>query len=184
VLQETVLFHGTVRENIAYGRHRATDAEIISAAELAHADEFIVKMPGGYDALVGERGLTLSGGQRQRIGIARAFIRNAPILILDEPTSSLDTEAEQLVMGGLDRLMKGRTVIMITHRLDTLRRADRVIVVQGGIVAEQGAHDALLAANGIYAHLYWTRAAASPGSPASRSSQEQITPTDLSWRAR
>ena len=184
VLQETVLFHGTVRENIAYGRHRATDAEIISAAELAHADEFIVKMPGGYDALVGERGLTLSGGQRQRIGIARAFIRNAPILILDEPTSSLDTEAEQLVMGGLDRLMKGRTVIMITHRLDTLRRADRVIVVQGGIVAEQGAHDALLAANGIYAHLYWTKAAASPGSPASRSSQEQITPTDLSWRAR
>ena len=184
VLQETVLFHGTVRENIAYGRHRATDAEIISAAELAHADEFIVKMPGGYDALVGERGLTLSGGQRQRIGIARAFIRNAPILILDEPTSSLDTEAEQLVMAGLDRLMKGRTVIMITHRLDTLRRADRVIVVQGGIVAEQGAHDALLAANGIYAHLYWTRAAASPGSPASRSSQEQITPTDLSWRAR
>ena len=184
VLQETVLFHGTVRENIAYGRHRATDAEIISAAELAHADEFIVKMPGGYDALVGERGLTLSGGQRQRIGIARAFIRNAPILILDEPTASLDTEAEQLVMGGLDRLMKGRTVIMITHRLDTLRRADRVIVVQGGIVAEQGAHDALLAANGIYAHLYWTRAAASPGSPASRSSQEQITPTDLSWRAR
>jgi len=184
VLQETVLFHGTVRENIAYGRHRATDAEIISAAELAHADEFIVKMPGGYDALVGERGLTLSGGQRQRIGIARAFIRNAPILILDEPTSSLDTEAEQLVMGGLDRLMKGRTVIMITHRLDTLRRADRVIVVQGGIVAEQGAHDALLAANGIYAHLYWTRAAASPGSSASRSSQEQITPTDLSWRAR
>ena len=184
VLQETVLFHGTVRENIAYGRHRATDAEITSAAELAHADEFIVKMPGGYDALVGERGLTLSGGPRQRIGIARAFIRNAPILILDEPTSSLDTEAEQLVMGGLDRLMKGRTVIMITHRLDTLRRADRVIVVQGGIVAEQGAHDALLAANGIYAHLYWTRAAASPGSPASRSSQEQITPTDLSWRAR
>jgi ABC-type multidrug transport system fused ATPase/permease subunit len=184
VLQETVLFHGTVRENIAYGRYRATDAEIEAAAELAHADEFIVKMPGGYDALVGERGLTLSGGQRQRIGIARAFIRNAPILILDEPTASLDTEAEQVVMAGLYRLMKGRTVIMITHRLNTLRRTDRVIVIQGGTLAEQGTHDDLLAANGIYAHLYWTKAAASPGSPASRSRSAQITPTDLAWRAR
>jgi ABC-type multidrug transport system fused ATPase/permease subunit len=184
VLQETVLFHGTVRENIAYGRYRATDAEIEAAAELAHADEFIVKMPGGYDALVGERGLTLSGGQRQRIGIARAFIRNAPILILDEPTASLDTEAEQVVMAGLYRLMKGRTVIMITHRLNTLRRTDRVIVIQGGTLAEQGTHDDLLAANGIYAHLYWTKAAASPGSPASRSRPAQITPTDLAWRAR
>jgi subfamily B ATP-binding cassette protein MsbA len=141
-------------------------------------------MPGGYDALVGERGLTLSGGQRQRIGIARAFIRNAPILILDEPTASLDTEAEQVVMAGLYRLMKGRTVIMITHRLNTLRRTDRVIVIQGGTLAEQGTHDDLLAANGIYAHLYWTKAAASPGSPASRSRPAQITPTDLAWRAR
>ena len=182
VLQETVLFHGTVRENIAYGRYRATDAEIKAAAELAYADEFIVKMPGGYDALVGERGLTLSGGQRQRIGIARAFIRDAPILILDEPTASLDPEAEQVMMAGLYRLMKGRTVIMITHRLNTLRRTDRVVVIQGGTLAEQGTHDDLLAANGIYAHLYWTKAAASPGSPASRPAQ--ITPTDLAWRAR
>jgi subfamily B ATP-binding cassette protein MsbA len=184
VQQETVLFHGTVRENIAYGRQRATEAEITAAAELANAHEFIAKMPGGYNALVGERGLTLSGGQRQRIGIARALIRNAPILILDEPTASLDTESEQLVMAGLYRLMKGRTVIMITHRLNTLRRADRVIVLQGGIVGEEGTHDDLLGANGIYAHLYWTNAAASPGPPASRSRRAQITPTDLSCRAR
>src|ERR1700730_1194252 len=109
VLQETVLFRGTVRENIAYGRHRATEAEIVAAATLANADDFIVRMPDGYNSPIGERGVTLSGGQRQRLGIARAFIRNTPILILDEPTASLDTESEQLVMEGLDRLVKGRT---------------------------------------------------------------------------
>src|SRR4029077_9657074 len=115
VLQDTVLFRGSVRDNIAYGRHDATEAEIISAAKLANADEFIVRMPGGYDTPIGERGTTLSGGQRQRIGIARAFICDAALLIRDEPTASLDTESEELVMEGLDRLMKGRTVIMITH---------------------------------------------------------------------
>src|SRR4029077_19185292 len=107
-------------ENIAYGRPDATGAEIIAAARLANADEFIVKMPHGYDTPIGERGVTLSGGQRQRIGIARAFVRNAPILILDEPTAALDTESEKLVMEGLDRLMRGRTVITITHRLATI----------------------------------------------------------------
>jgi subfamily B ATP-binding cassette protein MsbA len=159
VLQDTVLFRGTVRENLAYGRPDATEAEIIAAAQLANADEFIVRMPHGYDTPVGERGITLSGGQRQRIGIARALVRNAPILILDEPTAALDTESEKLVMEGLDRLMKGRTVITITHRLNTIRDADTIIVLHDGGVAEQGTHDELLTRNGIYAELYWTKAA-------------------------
>jgi ABC-type multidrug transport system fused ATPase/permease subunit len=154
VLQETVLFRGTMRDNIAYGRHRATHDDIVAAAQLANAHEFIVNMPGGYDAPIGERGITLSGGQRQRIGIARAFIRNAPILILDEPTSALDPEAEQVVLEGLERLAAGRTVLMITHRLNTLRRADTIIVLHDGIIAEQGGHHELMARNGLYASLY------------------------------
>ena len=111
-------------------------------------------MPHGYDTLVGERGLTVSGGQRQRIGIARAIIRNSPILILDEPTAALDTESERLVMEGLDRLMKGRTVITIAHRLSTIRDADKIIVLDGGVVAEQGTHDELLTLKGIYSELH------------------------------
>ena len=157
VLQDTVLFRGTVRENIAYGRPDATEEQIIGAARLANADEFIVRMARGYDTMIGERGITLSGGQRQRIGIARALIRNAPILIMDEPTAALDTESEKLVMEGLDRLMKGRTVVTITHRLNTVRDADTIIVLHGGIVAEQGTHDELLARSGIYAELYTTK---------------------------
>jgi len=157
VLQETVLFRGTVRDNIAYGRHRATHDDIVAAAQLANAHEFIVNMPGGYDAPIGERGITLSGGQRQRIGIARAFIRNSPILILDEPTAALDSEAEQVVLEGLERLAAGRTVLMITHRLNTLRRADTIIVLHDGIIAEQGAHHELVARNGLYASLYATQ---------------------------
>ena len=160
VLQDTVLFRGSIRENIAYGRHHATDAQIVAAAKLAHADEFIERMPGGYDALIGERGVTLSGGQRQRIGIARAFIRNAPILILDEPTASLDPESEHLVMAGLERLMKGRTVLTITHRLDSIRTADTIIVLHGGGVVEQGTHEELLASRGIYADLFTNTAPA------------------------
>jgi subfamily B ATP-binding cassette protein MsbA len=132
----------------------------MTAATLANADEFITRLPGGYDALVGERGATLSGGQRQRIGIARAFIRNAPILLLDEPTASLDPESEQLVMEGLRRLMKGRTVVMITHRLSTLRAADTIVVLRDGVIAEQGTHDDLIARKGIYAGLFWV----TPGS--------------------
>jgi ABC-type multidrug transport system fused ATPase/permease subunit len=154
VLQETILFRGTVRDNIAYGRPDATAEEIVAAAKLANADEFIVKMPQGYDSIVGERGDTLSGGQRQRIGIARALIRKSPILILDEPTAALDTESEQLVVEGLERLMKGRTVIMIAHRLSTIRDADTIIVLKDGVVAEQGSHEELVARGGVYAELY------------------------------
>jgi ABC-type multidrug transport system fused ATPase/permease subunit len=153
-LQETVLFRGTVRDNIAYGRAGATEEEIIEAAKLANADEFISRMPDGYKTLVGDRGDTLSGGQRQRIGIARAIIRNNPILILDEPTAALDAESERLVIEALERLMKGRTVLTIAHRLSTIRDADKIIVLKNGVVAEQGSHDQLLALGGTYAELY------------------------------
>ncbi len=142
-LQDTVLFFGTIRENIAYGKDGATQEEIEAAAKMANADEFIAKMAHGYDTMVGERGLTLSGGQRQRIGIARAIVRNSPILILDEPTAALDTESEKLVMEGLERLMKGRTVIIIAHRLSTIRDADKIVVLKGGYVGEEGTHDEL-----------------------------------------
>jgi subfamily B ATP-binding cassette protein MsbA len=162
VLQETVLFHGTVRENIAYGRPDASDEEIVEAARLANADEFIARMPHGYDTMVGDRGDTLSGGQRQRIGIARALIRNTPIMILDEPTAALDTESERLVIEGLTRLMKGRTVIMIAHRLSTLRDADKIIVLKDGVVAEEGTNDELLARNGVYAELHRIQYDSSP----------------------
>jgi len=154
VLQDTVLFRGTVGDNIAFGRPGATDDEIIAAAKLANADEFISRMPGGYRTMVGERGVTLSGGQRQRIGIARVMIRNSPILLLDEPTAALDTESEHLVIDALERLMKGRTVITIAHRLSTIRDADKIIVISGGTVAESGTHEELLAAVGIYSGLY------------------------------
>jgi len=157
VLQETVLFHGTIAENIAFGRVSASREEIIKAAELANAHEFISKMAQGYDTLVGERGSTLSGGQRQRIGIARVMIRNNPILLLDEPTAALDSESEKLVIEALERLMKGRTVITIAHRLTTIRDADQIIVISGGIVAENGTHDDLMAKNGIYAELHRTQ---------------------------
>jgi subfamily B ATP-binding cassette protein MsbA len=153
VLQETILFRATVRENIAYGRPDASDEEIVEAAKLANAHGFIDRMPKGYDTLLGERGQTLSGGERQRIGIARAIIRNSPILILDEPTAALDSQSERLVMEALERLMKGRTVITIAHRLSTIRDADKIIVLKDGRVAEQGAHDELLAAGGVYADL-------------------------------
>jgi ABC-type multidrug transport system fused ATPase/permease subunit len=154
VLQETVLFRGTVHENIAFGRPDATREEVIEAAKLANADEFISRMPRGYDSLVGERGSTLSGGQRQRIGIARAVIRDDPILILDEPTAALDAESEHLVIEALKRLMKGRTVLCIAHRLSTIRHANKIIVIKDGVVEEQGAHQELLTLNGVYAELH------------------------------
>jgi subfamily B ATP-binding cassette protein MsbA len=154
VMQETVLFRGTVHDNIAYGRAGATEEEIIEAAKLANADEFISRMPDGYQTMVGDRGDTVSGGQRQRIGIARAIIRNNPILILDEPTAALDTESERLVIEALERLMKGRTVLTIAHRLSTIRDADTIIVLKDGVVAEQGTHSQLLALGGTYAELY------------------------------
>ena len=166
VLQDTVLFHGTVRENIAYGRPNATEDDIVAAAKLANAHQFITDMQHGYDTMVGDRGLTLSGGQRQRIGIARAVIRDTPILILDEPTAALDTESERLVIEGLERLMKGRTVITIAHRLSTIRDANKIIVLKDGVVHEQGTHDELLKLNGVYAelhHIQFDAPAAAPG---------------------
>src|SRR6202008_4588853 len=132
VLQDTLLFHARIWQNIAYGRPDASRAEIIRAAELANAHEFIKEMPEGYDTMVGERGLTLSGGQRQRIAIARAVIRNTPILVLDEPTSGLDSASEKLVFEALDRLMENKTTIVIAHRLSTVRGADVIFVVQDG----------------------------------------------------
>ena len=154
VLQETVLFQGTVWQNIAYGKPNANRAEIVKAAELANATEFIGKMPKGYDTLVGERGVSLSGGQRQRIAIARAVIRNTPILILDEPSSGLDAESEKLVFEALDRLMKGKTSIVIAHRLSTIRSADVIFVVKDGKLVESGKHDQLAASGGLYSELY------------------------------
>jgi ATP-binding cassette, subfamily B, bacterial len=154
VLQETLLFHAPVWENIAYGRPEANRAEIIRAAELANAHEFIEEMPEGYDTMVGERGVTLSGGQRQRIAIARAVIRNTPILVLDEPTSGLDAASEQAVFEALDRLMKGKTSIVIAHHLATIRRAKIIFVVKDNALVERGTHDELLAAGGLYAELY------------------------------
>ena len=154
VLQETVLFHGTVWHNIAYGKPEATRAEILRAAELANAQEFIEKMPDKYDTIVGECGVTLSGGQRQRIAIARAVIRNTPILILDEPSSGLDAASEKLVFEALDRLMEGKTSIVIAHRLSTIQRADVIFVIDGGRVAESGKHEELLHSGGLYAELH------------------------------
>jgi ATP-binding cassette subfamily B protein len=154
VLQETLLFHGTIWYNIAYGKPEATRSEILRAAEMANAQEFIDKLPQGYDTMVGERGVTLSGGQRQRIAIARAIIRNTPILILDEPSSGLDAASEKLVFEALDRLMEGRTSIVIAHRLATIRRASVIFVVQDGAIVESGKHDELLNSGGLYSELY------------------------------
>ena len=155
VLQDTVLFSGTIWDNIAYGRPDATEAEIVKAAEAANAMEFIEKLPNKFDTAVGERGVTLSGGQRQRIAIARAIIRNTPILILDEPTSGLDAASEELVFDALDRLMEGKTSIVIAHRLSTIRRASCIYVVDGGGIAESGTHDELLQReDGVYRKLH------------------------------
>jgi ABC-type multidrug transport system fused ATPase/permease subunit len=155
VSQQPYLFEGTIRDNIRYGRPEASDAEIEEAARHAYAHDFILAQPLGYDTPVGENGVTLSGGQRQRLSIARALVRNAPILLLDEATSALDTESEQAVQKALDEAMSGRTVVVIAHRLSTVVRADKIIVMQDGTVAEEGTHEALAAReNGLYARLH------------------------------
>jgi subfamily B ATP-binding cassette protein MsbA len=154
VLQETYLFRATVWENIAYGKPSASRAEIVRAARLANAHEFIVRLPEGYDTVIGERGETLSGGQRQRITIARAIIRDTPLLLLDEPSSGLDAESEELVFEALGRLMEGKTSVVIAHRLATVMRAERIFVVEDGSIVESGTHDELLARGGLYSRLY------------------------------
>jgi ABC-type multidrug transport system fused ATPase/permease subunit len=154
VLQDTLLFSTTIRENIAYGRPGATEEQIIEAARRAQAHDFIMAMPHGYRSQVGERGGQLSVGQRQRIGIARAFLKNAPILILDEPTSALDPTTESAIMTTLEELMRGRTTLIITHRIATIHRLEKIVVLADGTVAEEGAGPELVAREGVYAGLY------------------------------
>jgi ATP-binding cassette subfamily B protein/subfamily B ATP-binding cassette protein MsbA len=154
VLQDTLLFSTTVRENIAYGRPDATETEIREAARRAQAEEFITQLPDGYESQVGERGGHLSVGQRQRIGIARAFLKNAPILLLDEPTSALDPTTESAIMETIKELMRGRTTIIITHRIATIHNVDQIVVLEGGRVVEQGRGPELVARGGVYAKLY------------------------------
>jgi ABC-type multidrug transport system fused ATPase/permease subunit len=154
VSQDTVLLHQSVRANIAYGRPGATDAEVEAAATAANAEGFIRQLPEGYATILGERGTRLSGGQRQRIAIARALLRDAPILILDEATSALDPESERLVQEAIERLMRDRTVLVIAHRLATVREADRIVVMEDGRVIETGSHAELHARGGLYRRLH------------------------------
>lgn len=153
VTQDSVIFSANAMENIRYGRPEASDDEVIAAAKLAAADEFILRLPEGYHSFLGERGVRLSGGQRQRIAIARALLKNPPLLLLDEATSALDAESERLVQSALEHAMQGRTTIVIAHRLATVQKADRILVMEQGRIAEQGTHQSLIASGGVYAHL-------------------------------
>ena len=153
VLQDVFLFHGTARENILFGKPDATEEEILHAARIANAHEFIMRLPNGYDTIIGERGVKLSGGQKQRLAIARAVLKDAPILILDEATSSVDTETELLIQQALERLMVGRTTLIIAHRLSTVRNADRIVVLEGNSIVQMGTHAELIAREGLYRHL-------------------------------
>jgi ABC-type multidrug transport system fused ATPase/permease subunit len=153
VLQEVFLFHGSVRQNLLFGRPHATEHEMVAAAQAANAEEFILRLPDGYDTLIGERGVKLSAGQKQRLSIARTLLKDAPILILDEATSSVDTETEHLIQEALSRLTAQRTTVVIAHRLSTIRNADLIVVLDKGRVVEQGTHEMLLARNGFYARM-------------------------------
>jgi len=154
VLQESFLFDGTIRENVAFSRPYASEEEILAACRIARVDEFAERFPEGYDTIIGERGVKLSGGQRQRVSIARAILADPRILILDEATSSLDSESEMLIQEGLAQLMRGRTTFVIAHRLSTIRRADQILVVEAGRIVERGTHNSLYAAGGRYRELY------------------------------
>ncbi|MFI7904689.1 ABC transporter ATP-binding protein, partial [Acinetobacter baumannii] len=155
VNQQVVLFNRTVRENIAYGQlHNASDEDVIAAAKAAYAHDFIMNLPNGYDTVLGAQGLNLSGGQRQRIAIARAILKNAPILILDEATSALDNESEHFIQQAFDEAMQDRTTIVIAHRLSTIENADRIVVMDRGQIVEQGTHQELLAKHGAYYQLH------------------------------
>jgi ATP-binding cassette subfamily B protein len=152
--QNVHLFRGTIRDNVAYGKPDASETEIVAAARAANAHDFIVESPLGYDAPVGEQGLQLSGGQRQRIAVARALIKNAPIILLDEATASLDSESERLVQDAIARLCRGRTTIVVAHRLHTIMHADRIVVVENGAIVESGLHEELMRKGGRYASFY------------------------------
>jgi len=154
VFQDSFLFDGTIRENVAFSRPQATESQILAACRLAHVDEFAARFPNKYDTLIGERGVKLSGGQRQRVSIARAILANPRILILDEATSSLDSESERFIQQGLGYLMQDRTTFVIAHRLSTIRRADQILVVENGRIVESGDHESLYEARGRYYDLY------------------------------
>ncbi|WP_439573321.1 ABC transporter transmembrane domain-containing protein [Phreatobacter sp.] len=179
VPQDVAIFAASVADNIRYGRPEASDEEVRQAAHLAHAAEFIERLPGGYGSLVGERGVTLSGGQRQRIAIARAILRDAPLLLLDEATSALDAESETLVQGALDGLMKGRTTLVIAHRLATVLTCDRILVMEHGRIVEEGTHDSLVASGGLYARLADLQFGLARGrGPAPRAAVKRLAPPE------
>src|SRR2546426_1533868 len=178
VLQDQLLFSGTIYDNIAFGRPGASDEEIAAAAVTANADEFIQRFPEGYETLVAERGTTLSGGQKQRIAIARAILRDAPILILDEPTTGLDAAVEQTVMDALERASAGHTTLIIAHRLKTVRLADRIVVLDRGRIVEEGTHLELLASGGRYAHLYRLQMSTETENPLISANRDQAVPTE------
>ncbi len=178
VTQETVLFDDTIAANIAFGRPAATVAQIEAAARAAHAHDFIVDLDRGYETIIGERGQRLSGGQRQRLAIARAILRDSPILILDEATSSLDAESEMLVQDALSTLMRNRTSFVIAHRLSTVRRADLIVVLEQGAIVEAGAHDELLARAGAYAKLYELQLQDEPPAGTAGSPNDDMAGTD------